>query len=62
MKAINKNMEEELIATRKSYGEALLELGRENRKYSSIRCRLIKQQQKQVYLQKNFQKDFLTWE
>ena len=30
MKAINKNMEEELIATRKSYGEALLELGREN--------------------------------
>ena len=54
-------MKEEKKATRQSYGEALLELGRKNKNIVVLDADLAGAT-KQVYLQKNFQIDFLIWE
>ena len=54
-------MKDEKKATRQSYGEALLELGKKMKKQLYL-MQIYQQQQRQIYLQKYFPIDFLIWE
>lgn len=55
-------MKEEKKATRQSYGEALLELGRKNKNIVVLDADLGRSDKNKYILQKNFQIDFLIWE